>query len=657
VPGTDPSFLIACLGRCEDTEPQGCGDGQMCPVGTRCEENCFDDCDYSDPAPTDAGAPEDAEKRPAASDCDAIQCETSCVPDTPDTCNGDDECGEGFYCGCGGGGFGAEDALVCFPQCLPREFDCSSDRDCGDNGRCNIVACESDGGPAEADCDPEQNENCRPAAPIENCYGFCEYVAPPEYDCTANDQCESGICDFAVCEAQAAQPFCDPEGNEECRPADPLPAECYGFCRAPEPQYCGQDGECPEGFYCGCDNPFTPDADGSSDPSFVPCFPVCIPNDAPNGQCESDRDCTDDAFCLFTAGGGFCAPRPNDDCYADDQCRDGQVCVFDYDTCGAEPVNPDGTEERRACPGQCQEAPPELCYSDDQCGEGNFCNYDNGCGWDAANGLIACGGICEPRPPVDCYGDAQCGDGQVCVVDYDACGAQPVDASGAEDRIACPGQCQEAPPEFCFSDDECGEGNFCSYDNGCGWDPANGLIACAGICEPRPPVDCYGDDQCRDGQVCVIDYDSCGAQPVDPDGTAARPACAGQCEDPPPFECSTDDECGEGQACQIEVCAPCACEIDPNDPSGDCINIGSCPCFGFCEEREPEPAACEPTGCSAHVCAAEPVFTTCEWRPHYECYRLAECGENTDGSCGWQGSQAFRDCMERNGGFSSEAAQ
>jgi eight-cysteine-cluster-containing protein len=67
-------------------------------------------------------------------------------------------------------------------------------------------------------------------------------------------------------------------------------------------------------------------------------------------------------------------------------------------------------------------------------------------------------------------------------------------------------------------------------------------------------------------------------------------------------------------------------------------------------EFEVVAASCVVTGCSSHVCAAEPVATTCEYLPHYACYRDARCGSyGPHGTCGWEMTPELAGCLEANG--------
>lgn len=47
---------------------------------------------------------------------------------------------------------------------------------------------------------------------------------------------------------------------------------------------------------------------------------------------------------------------------------------------------------------------------------------------------------------------------------------------------------------------------------------------------------------------------------------------------------------------------------------------------------------CFATGCSGEICSSTPVYTTCQMKPEYACYRdedVATCGVDENGSCAW----------------------
>jgi len=68
--------------------------------------------------------------------------------------------------------------------------------------------------------------------------------------------------------------------------------------------------------------------------------------------------------------------------------------------------------------------------------------------------------------------------------------------------------------------------------------------------------------------------------------------------------------------------------------------------------------SCQVSGCSGQVCADHPVFTTCEWLPHYVCYRDARCGafdhSTYPPSCGWEQTPELLRCLREHDAPPSE---
>ena len=59
-------------------------------------------------------------------------------------------------------------------------------------------------------------------------------------------------------------------------------------------------------------------------------------------------------------------------------------------------------------------------------------------------------------------------------------------------------------------------------------------------------------------------------------------------------------------------------------------------------------ADCVTGGCSGTICQsrnAEPIFTTCEWRAEYSCYKQISCKCN-EGKCDWGKTADFDRCVE-----------
>ncbi len=64
----------------------------------------------------------------------------------------------------------------------------------------------------------------------------------------------------------------------------------------------------------------------------------------------------------------------------------------------------------------------------------------------------------------------------------------------------------------------------------------------------------------------------------------------------------------------------------------------------------PEPpktqnTACVVTGCSNHICAEEPMTTTCEYKEEYICYQKAKCEKQQNGKCGWTETPEIQACL------------
>jgi len=56
---------------------------------------------------------------------------------------------------------------------------------------------------------------------------------------------------------------------------------------------------------------------------------------------------------------------------------------------------------------------------------------------------------------------------------------------------------------------------------------------------------------------------------------------------------------------------------------------------------------CIKTGCGGQVCSDEEVFSTCEWRTEYECYRSARCERQANGECGYTQTRELTACLRR----------
>ncbi|HII72717.1 TPA: eight-cysteine-cluster domain-containing protein [Candidatus Woesearchaeota archaeon] len=92
------------------------------------------------------------------------------------------------------------------------------------------------------------------------------------------------------------------------------------------------------------------------------------------------------------------------------------------------------------------------------------------------------------------------------------------------------------------------------------------------------------------------------------------------------YECLTDMECEQGERCKGNRCIGKTANGDGCSSDSDCVT----------------------GGCSGTVCqsrGAEPIYTTCEMRPEYECYRTINCG-CVGGGCEWKRTAEFDSCVE-----------
>ncbi len=56
---------------------------------------------------------------------------------------------------------------------------------------------------------------------------------------------------------------------------------------------------------------------------------------------------------------------------------------------------------------------------------------------------------------------------------------------------------------------------------------------------------------------------------------------------------------------------------------------------------------CVISGCSNQICADKGVISTCEYKPHYECYRSATCERQDNGNCGWTKDEQLKSCLSK----------
>lgn len=575
---------------CQVASDCGGDPGVDCDGGWQClAGECSFECSSPNPRP-------DADVTPQPDTDVTPQPDTG--PDTnpePSTCYSDAECPRGLVCAwaddcaCPSG---ANCLIACPGTCVEPEPGpgpaCTSSASCRDGEYCT-----TEDGVCDSNCPPGM------ACP-DVCWGTCEPRRPTEV-CYSDAECQAGErCDRDPCVYPGEADFC---AGEDCRPA------CGGVC-APVEQ-CQSDRDCRPDQYCGCGpGPGLPNG-------LMPCYQQCLPREQ---GCMSDADCGEGLLCE----NGQCAPAR--ECQSNDQCPRGWTCES---ACGAweNDFAPDGDDANRPAP---------------------------------------CPSVCVPPAGPTCEDGSVCGPNERCeLVCWSACPA--CDCAPGQDCFCPP--CQEdcfstcvpiAPPVTCSSDAECAPGNVCDFSNCWGAtdpaepgdpnDPSGRPIMCLGECrQPEPPAyDCKQDSDCIDasGRTGTCEFEVCEAaafMPCDPSGQSCdpmppAPICYGFCNFEQPAWCNPWDPatCPDGFTCQSEC--------DAGAPNG----------LIFCPSRcvpEVTPSECVVTGCSGQVCAPEDVATTCEWRPWYVCYRDAVCGAQADGSCGWQETDSFRQCMQDNGAY------
>ncbi len=507
-----------------------------------------------------------------------------------DSCESDDECPPGDYCGSDN---------ECHEPCVD-DSNCPTDQICEDG------QCEEPPPPCVDDEDCEGEDHCVGGGCLPPCpdggndCGLDDVACDPDacYDedgggdgdtppCIYDSQCDGGY----VCEDGVCQP-----PDNHCDMSCPTGEVCEdGTCQPPTVP-CDEPGDCPGGETCvdGACHPGTPPCDGDCDycqwDEDCAGGQVCVEGEChtaePPVPCTDDPDCPTGQICE----GGYCDVPET--CTDDSDCPTGSVCDDTVDFCVPEHP-PIPCTDSGDCPtgdtcagGYC--TPPSTCTDDSDCPSGQVC---------ADHGGVE---LCVPEhPPVPCDGGEDCPSGEVCAGGF--C---------APDSPTCKNDHQ------CDGNDDC-VGGYCQPPT-----PAcdNNLDCPSGVCDQghcvpeHPPIPCDGTSDCPAGDACAGGYctsDSCNDDGDCPTGSVCDNT-VDLCVPPhPPVPCDVATDCPSGDLCEGGFCAPPEpCDDDSDCPGGDVCDNGG---VDLCVPGQP-PTPCDvATDCPDSTCNGyDDVYTDCQ---------------------------------------------
>ena len=582
-------------------------EGVECPVGCGTDAQCAD----GDPCTVDRCTAGTCQWLLAAC-TDGLACTTDspCVPGRgcqhpPDPecaapCASDAECATGSGCQLG---------QCVNGQCALVALGCGDLDPCTaylcDDGACLpavVAACDWQGCSADADCAAvfgAEADGCSVFSCVE---GACvsEPVVCDDHDLCTVDECEAGICTFA------------------------LEPGCTGAC--------GKAEDCADG-------------DARTDDRCEDS--VCV--NEYHKTCTRDVDCHDLDACTWEAClDGVCQRKPI-------LCHDDLPCTKDFAPCGGIPSDladdlaypncPEGGEPLVAClPTQgCFQLPllscEVECTSDADCETGHLC-YPGTC--EQGQCVAAPTQCADPGPDKQSFCDYQTG---ACTVvdnpgwtfcdDHFDCRhvtGFTVEYTGGEEEVGGWDLCSQAfcdlgtpiqdGPQCLYFSRHCNDLNPCTVDGcdpqtGCVFTPIAGCKGCAtdedcsdfddcttdtcdgdsGQCtnEPVPGCrDCLGETQAFD----CYDADECTEDRCDVEGACYHVAIAGCGEQ---STCVADTECADEDPCTVDRC---------DATTGVCANVAT-PCVDefACTSDGPQLCTPERPGCTPTLddtCGGEP---------------------------------------------------
>ncbi len=563
------------------------------------------------------------------------------------TCSRDNECvslhcADGYCCdtACTGPcvacsaakkGTGANGTCGAIATATDPDAECSACSACSGSGACAPVAAGSD---PKNNCKDSGSPTCGLDGACDGqgaCRSYPVNVNCVPMPCTAGSQCLSGQCRDGICcdtscggecmactaakKGSGVDGVCgaiaaDSDPDEECEEGINFPTSCLedgmcdgqGKCRpfAKDTQSCGVtqcNGNAAVGLLCN--------GAGTCGQAVAYCDPYLCKEGACLAACQTNNDCTPDAFCTST---GACQKKLT----LGSPCTVGYECVTNFCV--------DGVCCDSACSGQC-----EACNVQPNVGS---CSPVLG---DPAGARPACAGMDQ-----DCSGACDGVDRSSCRYPstVSSC-STPSCTAGIARSFHCDGQGQCVPG----TDQPCG-----AY--------ACGETACKASCEG--PEDCaqgYGcatEGTCvpggasKNGAICTV-----GAECESgfcADGVCCDTACNGQCE-----ACNVEPNLGAcvpvngspvgGRTPCVTTDADCAGACDGVDrgacsyPGSD-ISCGETSCEGgiarasFCNAKGACVAA-DDKPCGAYGCGESKCKTVCssveDCAPGYTCTEQGMC--------------------------------
>ena len=452
------------------------------------------------------------------------------------TCTAGSECQSGFCI----------DGVCCNNACTGSCRACSAGKTGGVNGVCANVATNSDP-------DNECLAEC-------NAFGDCE--EPNGSACTANGECQSGICVDGVC--------CNSACNGDCQTCNK--AGSVGLCA---PVAAGQQDTCGVGATCDVAGTCKKVNGGSCTLNAECLTGFCVDNvcceNACSGTCKT---------CNLGASPGVCSNVPTNtdpanECAGADVCSGNGGCVkVNGASCG-------GAGE--CLSGFCTDG---VCCENTCSGTCKACNV--------AGSEGACANIAFGNDPAnECMGAAVCdgtggckkGLGDVCAMNTDCA------SNFCVDGVCCGEACTDGCKACSMAKTGTVSGT-CAFVSG-NTDPDNECASTAdcngaGVCELANGLTCTTNTQCASGS-CV-------------DGFCCNMACSGSCQ-----ACSAAKTGGADG-----TCGPVSANTDPDN---ECLGAADCDGANACELALGGTctlgAQCASGFCTDGVCCNETCSGTC----------------------------------------------